>query len=59
MYENIYGAKNHRVESTESFVPVIKQCFNEGGVHLVDSPVDYLKNTKTLIDELKEKVYVI
>jgi acetolactate synthase I/II/III large subunit len=59
MYANSYGARGHRVESTESFVPLINQCFEEGGVHLIDLPVDYSENTKVLIDELKEKVCVI
>ena len=59
MYANSYGAKGHRVASTESFVSLINQCFKEGGVHLIDLPVDYSENTKVLIDELKEKICVI
>ncbi|MFW5440398.1 MAG: acetolactate synthase large subunit [Methylophilaceae bacterium] len=59
MYAESYGAKGHRVESTDSFVPLINQCYEEGGVHLIDLPVDYSENTKVLIDELKEKVCVI
>ncbi len=59
MYANSYGAKGHRVESTESFVPLIDKCYEEGGVHLIELPVDYSENTKVLIDELKEKVCVI
>jgi acetolactate synthase-1/2/3 large subunit len=59
MYANSYGAKGHRVESTESFVPLINQCFEEGGVHIIDLPVDYSENTKVLIDELKEKICIL
>jgi len=59
MYANSYGAKGHRVETTESFLPLIKKCFKEGGVHLIDLPVDYSENAKELIDELREKVCVI
>lgn len=59
MYAQSYGAKGHRVQSTESFVPLIDRCFEEGGVHLIDLPVDYSENTKVLIDELKEKVCII
>ena len=59
MYANSYGAKGHRVESTESFVPLINQCYEEGGVHVIDLPVDYSENTKVLIDELKEKVALV
>lgn len=58
-YADSYGAKGHRVESTESFVPLVERCFEEGGVHLIDLPVDYSENTKVLIDELKEKVCVV
>lgn len=59
MYANSYGAKGHRVESTESFAPLMEQCFEEGGVHLIDLPVDYSENTKVLIDELKDKACVV
>ncbi len=58
-YAESYGLNGHRVESTESFVPLLQDCFNKGGVHLVDLPVDYSENTKVLIDELKEKVCVL
>jgi acetolactate synthase-1/2/3 large subunit len=40
-------------------LPLIKKCFKEGGVHLIDLPVDYSENAKELIDELREKVCVI
>lgn len=59
MYANSYGATGHRVESTESFVPLINKCFEDGGVHLIELPVDYSENNKVLIDELRAKVCVI
>lgn len=59
MYANSYGATGHRVESTESFIPLINECFVNGGVHLVELQVDYSENTKVLIDELKERVCII
>ncbi len=58
-YADSYGLKGHRVESTASFVPLLNQCFEDGGVHLVDLPVDYSENNKVLIDELKEKICVV
>jgi acetolactate synthase-1/2/3 large subunit len=58
-YANSYGAKGHRVESTESFIPLVNQCFDEGGVHLIDLPVDYSENKKVLIDELADKVCLV
>jgi acetolactate synthase-1/2/3 large subunit len=59
MYANSYGAKGHLVENAESFVPLINQCFEEGGVHVIELPVDYSENNKVLIDELKARVCVI
>ncbi len=58
-YAESYGLHGHRVESTESFVPLVNSCFEQGGVHLIDLPVDYSENTKVLIDELKEKICVV
>lgn len=54
-YAESYGAKGHRVKTTESFMPLIKQCFTEGGVQLIEVPVDYSENQSTLIDELKKR----
>ncbi len=45
-YAESYGAKGHRVESTESFVDLIKNCYTEGGVHLIEAPIDYSENSK-------------
>lgn len=59
MYAQSYGAKGHRVEKTEEFAPLLERCFVEGGVHLVDLPVDYADNNRVLVDELKEKVCLI
>ena len=59
MYANSFGAVGHRVENTESFVPLIKRCFEDGGVHLIELPVDYSENNKVLIDELKDRVCVM
>lgn len=59
LYAESYGLHGHRVESTESFVLLLNRCFEQGGVHLVDLPIDYSENTKVLIDELSEKVCVV
>ncbi|MFV1921131.1 MAG: acetolactate synthase large subunit [Methylotenera sp.] len=59
MYANSYSATGHRVENPESFIPLINECFEKGGVHLIDLPVDYSENTKVLIDELRARVCVI
>lgn len=54
-YAESYGAKGHRIERTEDFVPTLNACFEAGGVHLVDAPVDYSENKRVLIDELAER----
>jgi acetolactate synthase-1/2/3 large subunit len=58
-YAQSYGAKGHRVEKTEDFVPLLERCFAEGGVHLVEAPVDYSENKRVLIDELSQKICLI
>jgi acetolactate synthase-1/2/3 large subunit len=58
-YAQSYGASGHRVEATEGFVPLLERCFNEGGVHLVEVPVDYSENKRVLIDELAERICLI
>ena len=59
MYANSYGATGHRVENCESFIPLMNQCYAEGGVHLIELPVDYSENNKVLIDELRARVCII
>ena len=54
-YAESYGAKGHRIESTEQYAETMKACMDEGGVHLVELPVDYSENEKVLINELREK----
>jgi len=44
----------HRIEQSDQLVPTMEKAFNEGGVHVIDLPVDYSQNTKTLLDDLKQ-----
>lgn len=55
MYANSYGAKGHRVESAEAFLPMIERCIAEPGVHVIDCPVDYSENDFILNTELKRR----
>ncbi|WP_349969159.1 acetolactate synthase large subunit [Pseudomonas caspiana] len=55
MYANSYGAKGHRVESAEAFLPMIERCVAEPGVHVIDCPVDYSENDFILNTELKRR----
>jgi len=54
MYANSYGATGHRVASSEELIPTMEKAFTDGGVHVIDLPIDYSQNTKTLLDDLKQ-----
>ena len=58
-YAESYGVKGHRVEDADAFLPLMEQCFQAGGVHLIDVAVDYSENKRVLIDELAQKVCLI
>ena len=58
-YAESFGVKGHRVSASHNFVQLLESCFQAGGVHLVDVPVDYSENNRVLIDELKQKTCVI
>ncbi|MET0341208.1 MAG: acetolactate synthase large subunit [Polyangiales bacterium] len=51
-YAEAYGAHGHRVTATDDFVKTLRAALGEGGVHLVEVPVDYTENQRVLIDEL-------
>ena len=52
-YAESYGAKGHRVNQTEELLPLLRECNSEGGVHLIDCPVDYSDNDRILNQEIK------
>ncbi|MCH9645667.1 MAG: acetolactate synthase large subunit [Proteobacteria bacterium] len=54
IYAQSYGATGHRVESSEELIPTMERAFSDGGVHLIDLPIDYSQNTKTLLNDLKQ-----
>jgi acetolactate synthase-1/2/3 large subunit len=39
-----FGARGTRIERTEDFTPLLKRAIADGGVHVVDVPVDYNEN---------------
>lgn len=53
-YAQSYGAKGHRVTRTEDLHPTLESALAEGGVHLVDVPVDYSENRRVFDEELAE-----
>jgi len=54
-YAQSYGAKGVRITETGQLPHVIKNCFEQGGVHVIEVPIDYSENEKVLIQELKDK----
>ena len=58
-YANSYGAVGHRVGATAEFVPILEGCFRDGGVQVVEAPVDYRENKRVLLDELAERVCLL
>ena len=57
-YANAYGATGHRVEAADELLPLLEQCYQSGGVHLVDVPVDYSENVKLLVDDLQKPLEI-
>ena len=53
-YAESYNAYGHRITSCDEFVPTMNKAFEQGGVHLIDLPIDYSENIKTLIEDLKK-----
>jgi acetolactate synthase-1/2/3 large subunit len=58
-YAESYGATGHRIEATEDFLPTINSAFEAGGVHLIEVPIDYVENTRILIEELAQKACLL
>lgn len=53
-YANSYGASGWRIASTNELGETIEHCLNTPGVHLIDCPVDYSMNDKTLNHTIRE-----
>ena len=53
-YAESYGAYGHRITSVSGFGETVDRAYREGGVHLIDMPVDYSQNVKELITDLRD-----
>lgn len=53
-YAEAYGATGHRISAADELTPVLEKCFEAGGVHLVDVPVDYSENERILNHDIHE-----
>ncbi len=47
-YAESYGARGWRVDATDALMPIVQECLDTPGVHVVDCPVDYSMNDETL-----------
>jgi acetolactate synthase I/II/III large subunit len=53
-YAESYGAKGHRIESSDHLREVLAHCRDTAGVHLIDCPVDYSENDQILNIDIKK-----
>ena len=53
-YAESYGAHGHRITIVSGFSETVDRAYREGGVHLIDMPVDYSQNVKELITDLRD-----
>ena len=54
-YAESYGAFGHRIERAAELAPLITECHNNPGVHLIDVPVDYSENDRILNREIQQR----
>ncbi len=55
-YAEAYGAHGHRPGSASDLGPLLARCLAEGGVHLIDVPIDYSDSGPLLGEDLKARV---
>lgn len=54
LYAQSYGAVGHRIHKAEELIPTLENCFADGGVHVIEIPMDYSENDRILNHEIKE-----
>ena len=53
-YASSYGASGYKLKADDSLVDCILRALNEGGVQIIDVPVDYQHNNEILNREIRE-----
>ena len=43
-YAESYGARGFRVEKTDDLLSLLQKCLKEGGVNVIECPIDYAEN---------------
>ncbi len=54
-YAESYGAKGYQITSPDDIIPVVEKCQKEGGIHVINCPIDYSENDRILNREIKQK----
>jgi acetolactate synthase-1/2/3 large subunit len=54
-YVESYGGKGWRIAAADELLPQVQKCLADPGVHLIDVPVDYSLNDKTLNHTLRQR----
>jgi acetolactate synthase-1/2/3 large subunit len=47
-YAESYGAKGYRVEKTDDLLALLEKCLAEGGVNVIEVPIDYAENANLM-----------
>ncbi len=47
-YAEAYGAYGYRIESANDFASQLQRCLQSKGVHVIEVPIDYKKNTELI-----------
>ena len=55
-YAACYGAKGVRITKTGQLPKILQSSLKQGGVQLIEVPVDYSENEKVFLQELKNKM---
>ncbi len=55
LYAQSYGAYGHRINATSEIKPTITNAIKQGGVHIIEVPMDYSENDRILNHEIKKQ----
>lgn len=58
-YAQSYGVAGYRITGEGQLAPILAECLDSPGVHLIEAPVDYRENEKVFIEELKRKTCLL
>ncbi len=58
-YARSYSAQGVRIERTGQLVQELERAFDQGGVHLIEVPIDYSENEAVFLEALKQKTCIL